>query len=183
MRVLSAGFCLIHTEGAVIILLAVMLDNVILCGHERLVGQAQRVGSHIGYKADGAEALNVDALIKLLGDGHGAAGRHAEPAGGLLLEGGGYKRGRGTAVLLAALYALNGEGLILGCCYDLVYLSLGAQLKLLVSLAVKTGGKARVAAFAAEYGVKQPVFLADEASYLFFAVDDHSRSNGLHASR
>ena len=85
-------------------------------------------------------------------------------------------------MLFAALYAFYGEGLILGRGYYLVYLGLGAKLKLFIAFAVKAGGKARVAAFAAEYGVKQPVFLADEAPYLIFAVYDHSRRNGLHTS-
>ena len=52
---------------------------------DRILGQAQRVGSHIGDQAGGAHALYIDTLVKLLGRLHGAAGLEAELSGGLLL--------------------------------------------------------------------------------------------------
>ena len=50
-----------------------------------LVGDTQRVGTHIGDQTHGALAGDVHALIQLLGDGHGPTGRHIQLAGGLLL--------------------------------------------------------------------------------------------------
>ena len=50
-----------------------------------LVGDTQRVGTHIGDQTHGALAGDVHALIQLLGNGHGPTGRHIQLAGGLLL--------------------------------------------------------------------------------------------------
>ena len=51
---------------------------------EEKESEPQGVGTHISDKAHGALALNVNALVKLLGDGHGAPGGHGEFPGGLL---------------------------------------------------------------------------------------------------
>ena len=89
VRVLRAGLRLILARrlGAVIRTVA-PIDEVArrgLC----LLGDAQRVGTHVGDQAHRALARDVDALIELLGDGHRAPGRHVELARGLLLQRGG----------------------------------------------------------------------------------------------
>ena len=83
-------------------------DKITRCG-QRLLGQAQGVGTHIGDETDGALAADVDALIELLRNGHRAARRHIELAGGLLLQRGGDERRRRRAALFRALDARNGE--------------------------------------------------------------------------
>ena len=80
MRVLRAGLRLILARrlGAVIRTVA-PIDEVARRGL-RLLGDAQRVGTHVGDQAHRALARDVDALIELLGDGHRAPGRHVELA-------------------------------------------------------------------------------------------------------
>ena len=66
----------------------------------------------------------LNALIELLGDGHGAARGHAQPARGLLLERRGDERGCGRLLLFAALDTGDGERLRLHGVYDLIDLGL-----------------------------------------------------------
>ena len=87
VRVLRAGFGFKHAERAVVVFLPVVVDYIVFRCHKRFVGKAQRVGSHVGYKADGAVAFDINAFVKLLRDRHRAARRHAESAACLLLEG------------------------------------------------------------------------------------------------
>ena len=60
------------------------------------------VGSHVGDEADGALA-GLDALVELLGDGHGLAGGEAQPVGGSALEGAGAEGRLGVAAHLLLL--------------------------------------------------------------------------------
>ncbi len=64
-------------------------------------GEGHRVGTHVGDQADRALA-DVDPLVELLGGAHGLAGREAELAARLLLQGAGGEGGGGVALLLAA---------------------------------------------------------------------------------
>ena len=63
----------------------------------RLGGEIDAVGAHIGDEPDRAVA-DVDALVEALGDLHGARGREAELARGLLLQGGGGEGRIGVAL-------------------------------------------------------------------------------------
>ena len=86
MRVLRAGLGLEVPGRAGVILRAVVPDDEVLRSCKRFLGETEGVGTHIGDKADAAVPAYLNALIELLGDGHGAARGHAQPARGLLLE-------------------------------------------------------------------------------------------------
>ena len=83
--VLRAGLGLVDTGRGGVIGRAVAGVDQLLGLRLRLVGDAQGVGTHVGDQTHGALAGDVHALIELLGDGHGAAGRHVQLAGCLLL--------------------------------------------------------------------------------------------------
>ena len=70
---------------------------------QRLGRDARRVGTHVGDQADGAFAAELDALVELLRDAHGAARRVAELARGLLLQARRDERRRREAAALLAL--------------------------------------------------------------------------------
>ena len=178
MRVLRADLGLIRARLAGVILRAVVLDDERLCRGERLVRQTLGVGTHIGDETDRAAVGNIHALIQLLRDRHGAPRRHAQTAGGLLLQGRGDERGRGAALLLAALDAcdlkrLGGHG-----GNDLVGRGLVRNVHLLFGRAVKA--RAERTRAAVKQRVKQPVFLRLEGADLIFTVDHDARGHRLH---
>ena len=80
VRVLRGGVGFIAAGRAGVIRLAVAAADEGGGVGQRVLRQAQRVGSHVGDEADGALALDVDALIELLRHGHGLARGHAKPA-------------------------------------------------------------------------------------------------------
>ena len=67
---------------------------------DRLLGQRDRVGTHIG---------DVARLVELLGDPHRTVGGEAELASGLLLQRGGAERSRGAAAVRLGLHRIDGE--------------------------------------------------------------------------
>ena len=145
VRVLRAalGFEAAGLSRAVIC--AIAGGNKTARGSQRLVGKAQGVGAHVGYKAHAALPGYLHALIKLLGNGHGAARCHAEAARGLLLQGGGYKGRRGCFLLLAALDGVYYKRRALCRLYYRVYLLLGVEFALLPVLAVIARGESGAA--------------------------------------
>ena len=180
VRVLGAGLGLVAARLRRAVGLAVVCGYEAARGSDGVVREAQRVGTHVGYETHGAEAGDIHALIELLGDGHGAPGRHAQAAAGLLLEGRGYERGRGAALLFAALDALYLELLARDGGDDGVSLRLAVELGLALGVAEVAGGELAVAG--AEHGVQQPVLLGHEGAYLLLPVHDHARRDGLHAA-
>ena len=83
MGVLGAGLGLVAVGLGVIVTVAAGDEG--LGRGQGLLADPQGVGTHIGDEAHGALALDVHALVQLLGDGHGAAGGHVQLAGRLLL--------------------------------------------------------------------------------------------------
>ena len=108
--VLGIALGLVASGLGGIVLLAVAALDKALGGGDGLLGQAQRVSTHIGDQAHGALPGDVHALIELLGDRHGAGGGHVQLAAGLLLEGGGREGGRRIAQLVLPLHPGHGEG-------------------------------------------------------------------------
>ena len=157
-----------------------MLDDEGLRGGERLIGQALRIGTHIGDEADRAAVGNVHALIELLRDRHGAPRRHAQATGSLLLQGRGDEWGRRAALLFAALDARNFERFGRHGGNDLVGRGLVRDIHFLIGRAVKT--RAERARAAVEQRVEQPVLLRLEGADLVFAVDHDARGHGLDAA-
>ncbi len=110
MRILRAGLGFKMPRLIRAVILAVFSLYKAACCSESLVGKTQRVGSHVGDKADAALVRNFHALIELLGDCHCALRRHAEAARGLLLQRGCDKRGCGGFLLFAALDGFHRKG-------------------------------------------------------------------------
>ena len=67
------------------IFIAVGIADIGLRVGDRVVGDTQGVGTHVGDQTDRADALELNALVQLLRDLHGAAGLEIELAGRLLL--------------------------------------------------------------------------------------------------
>ena len=180
MRVLRAGLGLICARLAGVVLRAVVLDNKGLCSGERLVGQALRIGTHIGDETDRAAVSDVHALIELLRNRHGAPRRHAQAAGSLLLQGRGDERGRRAALLFAALDARDFERFGRHGGNDLVGRGFVRDVHLLFRRAVKACRERARAAV--KQCVEQPVLLRLEGADLIFTVDHDARGHRLHAA-
>ena len=179
--VLRARLGLEAARLAGIIALAIAGDDIVARGVQRLLAQTQGVGTHIGDETHAAVTGYFDALIELLGDGHGALGRHVQAARCLLLQRGGDEGRRGAFLLFAALDGIDGERLVLYGADDLIDFFTAVQLLLFVANAVeaRTEGPALGAL---ELGVEQPVFFFYKIVYFLFAVDHHSGGDGLNAS-
>ena len=88
--------------------------NVIMRRRKCLIGDAQRIGSHIGDQAHRTQVWQVDALVQLLRHLHGTLGLEAKPSGGILLQSGGDKGRRGVLLPRAHLYTLYDKRLFFG---------------------------------------------------------------------
>ena len=111
--VLGGIFRLELPVRAVVIGRAVTAGDKLLGCLQRVVGQTGGVGTHIGNQTQRTLAGDVDALIQLLGNGHGAFGGHIQLPGRLLLEGGSNERRRGGTLLFGPLDAGHGEAALL----------------------------------------------------------------------
>ena len=181
MGVLGPGLGLILAEGVGPVGGAVAAVDERTGGHLGLMGDAQRIGTHIGNEADRALAADVDALIELLRNRHRAARRHVQLARGLLLERRGDERRRRRAALFRALDVADREFLPLNVRKQLVDLLLVGKLALL-AVAVIARGKAAGLVHAAQEHVERPVFLRNKGLDLALALHDEARRDGLHAS-
>src|SRR5699024_8747363 len=112
-------------------------------------------------------------------DGHGPPGGHVQLPAGLLLKGGGGEGGRGGALLVLTLHALDGEGGVLNGGDLLVNLLLGVQLPLLSVLPVVPGGKGVLPLVSGgELYIQGPVLLGLELRDLLLPVADHPGGHG-----
>ena len=183
MGILRVGLGFVVPGLGGVVILAVPSKNKVLGGSQRLLADAQGVGSHIGNQTHGPLPRDVHAFIELLGDGHGAPGGHAQLPGRVLLEGGGGERWRGAALLVGPLHGLDSEGLILRLLHNGFHLFGGFQLCLFPISPVVVGGKFRpFHVVAPEKRVQRPVFLRRERFDLSLAVIHHAGGNRLHAS-
>ena len=181
--ILGPGLGLVVVGLGGIVFLAIAAEDEVPGSGDSLLTDAQRVGTHVGDKAYTALALDVHALIELLGDGHGSPGSHAQLAGGLLLQRGGGERRRGGALLVRPLHALDGEDSVFRLPDHGVHLRLGAELRLLPVLPVVAGGKSRLPGIPSqELRVQGPVLLRLEGLDLPVPVVHHPGGNGLHPS-
>ena len=183
MRVLCAGLGLVVAGSLGVVVLPVAAENEGLCRGNGLLGDAQRVGTHIGDETHRALARDVNALVELLGDGHGAARRHIELARGLLLQGRGRKRQRRGALLVRALDIRHGKGLVADVGNDAVHLLAGGRLDLFAVFSIIMRLKGLVRDFVREVDVERPVFLRLKGLNLFLAVVHHAHGDRLHAAR
>ena len=179
MGVLGPGLGLILAEGAGPVGGAVAAVDERTGGHLGLMGDAQRIGTHIGNKTHGALAAELHALIQLLGDGHGAAGGHIQFAGGLLLEGGGGE-GRGRrALLIRPLHALDGEGPGHNILTDGLGLRLGGGLVLFAVFPVVMGLEKGLIPLLMEQGIQGPILLGHEGLDFLLPLGHQTHGHGL----
>src|SRR5215212_8581479 len=135
-------------------------------------GQGRGVGAHVGDEPDRALTGQVDALVQLLGHGHGPLGGEPELAGGLLLEGGGDERGRGAALALALVDPGDRPGGSPGGLGGGGGRALVAEDELLL-LAHRVAGVDRLGGLGGQVGLQAPVLAGLEGVDLALAVDDH----------
>lgn len=158
------------------------LGNGIACGVDCLGCHLHAVGSHIGDQTGGL-AADLHAFIEALRHLHGAAGREAETRrGGLLQRRGGEGRA-GIALGRLGFYRHRLEGCAFEHRLDVVGLRLVGNVELLQLLAIE-GGQPRfeiLVARRAQQCSDLPVFLADEALDLGFAVADETQRNRANA--
>ena len=181
VRVLGRALALEAAGRAGIVGRAVASGDEIPGGKERLVRQAKGVCTHIGDQTNCAVALYVHALIELLGDRHGALGRHVQFSGSLLLERRGDKRGRGRAALFRFFQTLHPEAAALHVADDLVHLRFGSKLALF-AFAVIVALKAAGLADAVQPHVQGPILLGHEGADLILPVHDQASRHRLHPS-
>ena len=179
--ILRAGFCLEHVELAVIVRLAIAgADQSGGCRHG-LIGQAQRIGSHIGNQAEGALPGHIDAFIELLRHGHGMLGRHAQLPGCLLLQRRGSKRRRGRTLFFRLFHIGDGEFLSRHLIHDCLGFPFAAQFPLLFLTPI-AGCKGAGLSNPVELHIQRPVFLRLESADLVFPVHNQTGCHRLNAS-
>ena len=182
VRVLRVSLGLEHARPAGIIFRAVAAADKARRRGGRLVREAQRVGTHVGDQTGQAVFAQLDALVQLLRNAHGAARGHVELAAGLLLQGRGDERRRGAALFLAALDLAHDKRLAGHSGDDRLRLRLVFELRLAVCIAVVAGGELP-AVRGLEQRLDGPVFLGHERADLVFAVHDQTGRDALHAAR
>ena len=174
VRILCRTLGLEHARLARVALCAVALLNV--CGSScgGLIGQAQRVGTHVGDQTGQAVfTAQLDAFVQFLRHAHGTSGHHIELARCFLLQGGRGERGGCRLFLLALLDRRHDEGLTGDLVHDLAGLFLGLELDLAVRLSVITRGES-TARLGAQNSLNRPVFLGLECSDFLLTVDDQA---------
>ena len=180
--ILRGGLGLVAVGLAVVILAAPAAQDIVLGRRQRLFGDSLGVGTHIGDEAHGAHAGNLHAFIELLRQRHGALGRHAQLPGRLLLQGGGDKRRRRGAPLLAALDALHLEGLPPAGVGDSLNLGFAAQLPFF-RIAVKPRGEGARLVHPVQIHVDGPILLGLEGPNFILPVHHQPRGHRLDPPR
>ena len=147
-----------------------------------LLGDPQGIRSHVGDEAHGALLLEIHTLIELLGNGHGASGRHIQLPGCLLLEGAGDEGRRRRPALILALDAGNGKGRIGDLCQNPFHLLLVFQFNFFVP-AVKMGLKAaQIRNDPIQGHIQGPIFLGNEDANLLLPLGHQAGSHRLDTS-
>ena len=181
MGILSTGFGLIGS-GAGIIVVPVSLMDKGSGGVQGVLRKAQRVGSHIGNKTRGSLAADSHAFVQLLCDGHSAAGRHAQPAGCLLLQRGSNERRCRASFLYTALLAFHQKRLTLDFGKDMVDFLFRMKFLLSAVGTIVTCSECCVRCAAIECSIQIPVFLRDKIADLLLPFHDHLGSDGLNTA-
>ena len=147
---------------------------------QRLVGDAQRVGTHIGDQTGEAQAFQLHAFIQLLCHRHGAAGGHSQLTGGLLLEGGSGEGRCRLALFLGIFDVLDLIGLAVDVSQYPVDALLIGQFLLALLIAEEMGGE--VLFFLMEGHINAPVFLGDKGADLPLPIYHHTGDDALDAA-
>ena len=181
MRVLRTGLGLIHVRRLGAVLRAEFIPDQCTCGCLRLLGDAQRVGTHIGNQTVRGALAEADALVQLLRDHHCALRLEAEPAVGLLLKGGSCERRQRFPTLDGFFDTADRKRSLLQLRKKLFGLLAIGNRKLFFRRTVEFSDK-RLAGFLEKPGGNRPVFFRNKSLYLLLTLDNHSRGNRLHAA-
>src|SRR6185295_12089288 len=154
--------------------------DVVAGAFERLLGDARRVGAHVGDQADRAAVADLAPFIDALRERHRALDREAEAARRLLLQAAGDERRAGLLLRLLALDALDDEAPLLEVADDAARLLAVADDRLLAVDAREARGERR-RQVGRELGAQVPVLLGDERVDLVLPLADHLERDRLHA--
>ena len=180
MRRLGCLFLFIGIRRRGQIFAAVLSLDIFADLRQGVIGDAGRIGTHVGNESDQTLFAQFHAFVQALRNHHGALHAETQLAGGILLElAGGKGRGRVAPALLAIDGADPPVGLLDGGADFFRVIAVG-DLDLLLVLAEKTGVESRGLG-AGEIRVDRPVFLLFEGLDFAFAFDDEPQGHGLHA--
>ena len=175
MRVLRIGLRLVVDRLLGQVVGPELLADELAHVGQRLIGDARRVGSHVGDEADGALTRQLDTLVELLRDHH----RLLDGEARRLLQLAGDERRDRALLPLFRRHRRDGPGRLLQVVEDRVRLGLVADLdvravaleQLRVELRRHRPGEPRG---------EVPVLLGDERSDLALAIDDDLERDRLH---
>ena len=161
---------------------AVLLADVVPDGGHRLVGDADRIGPHVGDEADEPRPGDLHSFIEGLGDHHRPPRLHPQRLRRLLLELGGRERSRGLPPPQFFPHLADDEGTVL---------HRGAQDRGLLRVARANLLPANLHQLRRERGRRlplqprdqRPVLLGHEGGDLLLPPADHLDRHRLHPSR
>ena len=183
MGVLGALAALIYVGLRRHIGLAIGFGDIIPGLGLGLLRHPYRVGTDIGDQARYPLALDLHALIKLLGDKHGKLGGKAQLPAGLLLQAAGGKGRRRMAGTLSHLDVRYLKRHAARGLHHLFGLRLGMELRALIPVAVKFGRQMLAAALDLQLGANEPILLRDKVHDLLFPVAQDPTGHGLDPTR
>ena len=161
---------------------AILLADVIPDGGHRLVGDADRVGAHVGDEADEPRAGDFHSFIEGLGDHHRPVRLHPQRLRRLLLELGGRERRGGLPAAQLLSNLADDEGAARNRGAQDRGLRRGARANLLPAhlhqLRRERGRRPPL-----QPRRQRPVLLGHEGGDLFFPPADHLDRHRLHPSR
>ena len=182
VRVLGAFLDLILAAAAVE-RLTEPADDVRARRLTRRIGDARRVGAHVGDEAlRPVAAAEVDALVERLGDLHRLADAEPQLARGFLLERRGRERCRRVASRLAGLDRCHPEGRVAQRRHDRLGLLAVGDLGLLAVDLVELRREDDLRSELRQLGRDRPILPRNEGADLALAVDDQPHGNRLHAA-
>ncbi|MPM19169.1 hypothetical protein SDC9_65587 [bioreactor metagenome] len=182
MGVLRARLHLIVPGLGRIVILAVTAHDKLPGCVQRFFGESERVGSHVGDKADGPLSCDVNALVELGGNRHSPLRGHVKLARGFLLEGAGDKGRSGRPILVLTLYVGNSEGRTADETDNLIHRSAVFEfffLSVRIELSLEF---APVGRDTAQIGLKRPILLRLEFAYFFFPFGDQAGRHRLYTA-
>ncbi len=144
---------------------------------DSVLADAQGVSTHIGDKAHSPLALNVHALIQLLGGPHGPVGLEAQLPAGLLLQGGGDEGRGGLAAAAALFHRAHHKVLALQLSQDFIRLLLAVDFNLPVPVPKERCLEHRAGRGRGQLGVQAPVLLGHKGPNLLLPVHNHPHSH------
>ena len=180
MGILRAALGLVNPGPLGQIFLAKAAFNKGLGRVTGFVGNACRVGTHVGDEGGEAPVAQFNAFVEALGNIHGALGRVRKTLVGGLLQGRGDKRRLGRALTLFFFHAFYHKGLASHGVFDVLRLGGIAHHGLFTAHLGKLGLEGR-RHIGAQQGLEQPVFFGLEDLAGLLALHNKAQGHRLHA--